>query len=277
MTHPTDTICLVTALGAEAAPLIRHFRLRPIPLQMASAYAGERCRLLQTGLGKLAAAVAIGAFLEAYPDTRAIINVGLCGADAPVGSVFLVHSVSDAATGRRWYPHLTIDRHRTGFDSRALLTLDAPADDYRHDCLFDMEASSIAGAALRLLDTSRVQFIKCVSDNPAQPADAPDARQARTLMALTIPLIEQLMQSLDRRPAPGLPNATAAAIARLGERLMQQIPHSVTESHALQRLLIRYHALAGRLPDVDEFAACHRAADLHRRLQDRLAVTDLHY
>ncbi len=232
---------------------------------------------MQTGLGKLAAAAATGAMLEAYPDTQAVINVGLCGADEPIGAVFIAQSVCDAASHRCWYPHLPDTGRNHLAEGRDLLSVDAMATTYRAGTLFDMEGSGVAAAALQHLDTARVQFVKCVSDNPAQPADGFDRQQAKALIERTLPVIDRLMQYLDHLPRTRAYSTTEAGIDALTDTLTRRVHHSVTERHALRRLVNRHLALTEALPDEDQLNGYPSATALQQRMHELLSEAGVRY
>jgi len=90
-----QSICLITALPAEARPLISHFGLQARGHRHLRLYRGDFGYLLQCGAGKLNAAASTAAMMQALPDINAVINVGIAGCQQPLGQTLVAHGVQE--------------------------------------------------------------------------------------------------------------------------------------------------------------------------------------
>lgn len=178
---------MVVALEAEARPLIDHFRLRrDLAVSAFSLYTRDDLALVVSGVGKAAAACAVG-FLGARLRPSAWINAGTAGhADLPVGTVRLAHKVVDADSGQAAYPPLILDLTTA---SAEVITVSKPEQGFARDALYDMEASAFFAAARRLVTVEWIQTVKVVSDTRTVHFDS---KAVGDLMRETIPIIEAL-------------------------------------------------------------------------------------
>lgn len=102
---------LITALYAEAKPMIVHFSLKKNHHYIHSTvYENEQITLLITGVGKLSAAIALTELLTQKPPAKhdIVCNIGIaaCAEEENVGQLFLCHSITDVSTKRTFYPDL---------------------------------------------------------------------------------------------------------------------------------------------------------------------------
>lgn len=238
-----QSICLITALPAEARPLISHFGLQARGHRHLRLFRGEFGYLLQCGVGKLNAAVSTAAMMQTLPDVNAVINVGIAGCEQPVGQTLVAHGIRDRATSKQWFPHLPPVNRLPDTPTAQVLTVDQPASDYSTDVAFDMEAAGIFSAASKVIDLAFIHSIKVVSDNGNSGMKVITAKAVNNHIESTIPTIEKIIQAL---PFDHLPDATA--INTLSRSLIRQIHYTATEQHRLKQLLHRYKALYGELP-----------------------------
>ena len=156
----------IVALPAEAKPLVSHYRLKRRPGDDAFAiFEKEGISLTVSGIGKAATANAIGYTQVLYGKRRNSVwlNIGVAGHHAaPLGSAWIGHKITDAETGRRWYPGICF---RTHCPSAEIRTVAQPETEYALDCLYDMEASAFAESACRFSTGELVHCIKVISDN----------------------------------------------------------------------------------------------------------------
>lgn len=156
----------VCALHCEARPIIDYYRLKKSHDDNAfELYRGDNTLCIISGIGKIASAAACAWIAARYHDEASIawINLGIAGsAEHPIGSAFSLNQVIDADTGQRFYP---VACGRPVLPGSPCLTLSQPGDDYRHEILFDMEASGFMYSALRFSSAELTQSIKIVSDN----------------------------------------------------------------------------------------------------------------
>lgn len=231
----------ITALPAEARPLIEHFRLHDKRTDSGfPTYRNDGMALTVSGPGKVAAAAATAglAVLGTPRATAGWLNIGIAGhATHAVGNGLLVHHINDRATGKNWYPPQLMAADIPGC---SLQTVDTPETGYAGDALYDMEASGFYPVACRYSTAELVQCFKVVSDNREQPASGVSAQCCEQLIADQLGVIAPL----------------AAALARLAEEVTAwHAPHpelerlaghwhfTVAQQHRLARLAQRWKAL----------------------------------
>lgn len=268
------TVCIITALPAEARIFIDTLKLRHVPVRGLRLYAAEPHMLLQTGIGKLQAAATTAALLQMRPDISFIINVGIAGGTHAVGQVRLAHRIIDAGSGRRWYPHLPPARTLGALGSSDVLSHDQPSRDYRPDALFDMEAAGIASAASPYLSSDAVQVVKVISDNHEQSLDRVSATQTSELMPACLPPVQAMA---NWHLSTANENDSAGEIEALCEQITRQLRHSVSDGHQLRQLLQRYHARTKGLPDSTSLASSASARELRHHLTRLVADTPFRY
>lgn len=238
-----QSICLITALPAEARPLISYFGLQARGHRHLRLFQGDFGYLLQCGVGKLNAAANTAAMIQTLPNVNAIINVGIVGCEQPIGQTLVAHGVQDQSSSQQWFPHLPPVNRLPDTKSVQVQTVDKPSNNYSADVAFDMEAAGIFNAATKVMDLAFVHSVKVVSDNPESSIDAITAQSASSQVETTIPTIEKLTQAL---PFDLLPETTA--VNTLTRSLTRHTHHTATEQHALKQLLHRYNALFSELP-----------------------------
>ena len=260
----------IIALPAEARPVIEHFRLRDRRTDSGfPVYRNDGMALAVSGPGKVAAAAAT-ASLAAHGSNRATtawLNIGIAGhATHTVGSGFLVHHISDRATGKNWYPPQLID---ADLPRGSLQTVDVPETGYAGDTLYDMEASGFFPVACRYSTAELVQCFKVVSDNREQAASGVTAQGCEQLIAGRLDAIEQLAQTLAgfaqehtawHTPHPEL------------ERLSAHWHFTVAQQHRLTRLAHRWKTLLPGEPLwSNELGKLKNAGAVLLRLEQHLA------
>jgi len=162
---------IVTALFAEAVPLIHHFKLkktgRDVPFRI---YTSSDMDLIVSGIGKLRAAVATTFLIHQAPssDIAGIINIGICGGarQQPIGQLFLIQRITDAASGKIYRLHVDPSSE---INLSTLVTVDRPLTDdstlSQNIELVDMEASGFFTAASLFLPKTKIACLKIVSDH----------------------------------------------------------------------------------------------------------------
>jgi len=266
------SICLISALPAEARPLIAYYGLRSLAHDHLRLYQGDIGYLLQCGVGKLNAATATAAMLQTLPEVDAIINVGIAGSEHPIGQNVVAHAVQDEASAQQWFPNLPAQKRIADTKSVKGLTVDKPVTRYTPDIAFDMEASGIFNAASKIMDTAFVHSVKVVSDNSSSDVNTISAKTVAALLPETIPVIEQLRQALPFAAQPDN-SATNAMAAMLTERLH----YTATEQHALKQLLHRYNALYSELPDEQLLIEQHSAKAIRHWLNEKIDQASVNY
>ncbi len=192
-----NPVYLVTALPAEAKPVISHFGLKRLqPGCGFPVYRSRHVSLVVSGVGKTNAAAA-SALLYALNGCLANaiwINLGIAGhGDLPLGEAVLAHSITDAATGGSWQPPANILRP---CPSVSLETLDRPDFDYTRRSAFDMEASGFYATAARFSPPELVHCLKVISDNRGQTGRSISAAMVRRLIGGRLDLLQELLDRL---------------------------------------------------------------------------------
>jgi len=184
-------IHLVTALPAEARPLVSHYRLvGPVATGPFRIYQGADVSLVVSGPGSAACARAVKHLLEFQREAgqRVWVNVGIAGhRDWAVGTAAVAHEVVEAASGRAW--SLKLPR---GLESRRarVCTVTQVEHDYPLDALYDMEAAGFCSA---LGAEDLPQVLKVVSDNRAEGPGSVNARKVHELIESAIASLDELM------------------------------------------------------------------------------------
>lgn len=265
-------ICLITALPSEARPLISHFRLKNAAHSHLRLYESPNCALLQCGVGKLNAAASTAAMLAHWPNVDAIINVGISGADRPIGETLLAHQIKDGGSGQKWFPHLPAQKHLPDTQTINVVTVDKPDTNYSKDTAFDMEAAGIVAAATKHLDLAFIQCVKVVSDNTEHNINNINMQLVTESISRAVPVIEKVMNSL---PFYSQPNVQS--IHDCVEVVVRQIHHTETQKHQLKKLLQRYCALNGALPPVSSLTENTTAKTTLTKLQNQMRDVEVSY
>ncbi len=164
-------VLIVTALHAEAIPLIDYFRLKPgrrdVPFPI---FTGKNIHLVVSGVGKLRAAIATTFLIQQIPRNKitGIINIGICGAarNQTIGQMFLIDRVTESSSGKIFRLQPTPD---SPISLSSLITVNQPLLKGPHlppnIYLVDMEASGFIMAASYFIPRERIACLKIVSDH----------------------------------------------------------------------------------------------------------------
>jgi len=266
----------VVAFIQEARPLIAHYRLQPIKGKHPfTIYAGDGFMLIVSGLGKLAAAAAVG-YLQALTlddGPKAWLNIGIAGHHRlEIGQGFIAHRIQDWATGRAYYPPQILP---VAGNTSDLITVDQPERDYSADSGYDMEASGFYPAATRTSTAEFIQSYKVVSDHPQHPVGkitkAIVTKHIAHRMDEIVPLISTLQAAIaDYRklhaPSPHF------------EKIVQRWHFTATQKTQLKQLLRRMQVLFGdRLPDQTRAESHANAKGFLKALSESLAAHRLDF
>ena len=263
-----NIVCLCTALPAESRPLIEHFKLSLRETRGIRYYSGDSVCLVETGIGKLKAAAAVAASLQNDYRIDALVNVGIAGGTADVGTRYLANSVIDKATEKHWYPHLPNAKMLPEMNTIAIHTLDTPSRDYQNDAAFDMEASGILSAASNYLDNTRIQCIKSISDNPSTNIADITKDSVTELISQCIGPVSTLIDHFQSKPTSD--TESHQEIEQLINDLASRVRISVSDSHSIKRLLQRHLALSEKLPLSSDLAELQNAREIKSGLQDKI-------
>ena len=260
----------VCALHCEAKPVIDYYRLqKQSGARPFDTYEGDNMACVVSGMGKLAAAAATTSIAEKlnHRGSLAWINLGVAGAaNTALGSVFLLNKCIDSETQIPLYPAII---GRPEMPTRSCITVSKPAEDFRQNFLYDMEASGFFQAAQYYSSGELVHSIKVVSDNESEKTGK-NRQQTSSLIADNMDTIskqaEQLSNLNQQQANRQLDNNVLTSF-------LAETHYSETRKHQLHHLL---NYLLNRNHDPQSLLAeCRNqpAAQVIRRLQ-QLSQTD---
>lgn len=231
-------LVVFVALMPEARPLIEHWRLRLLSSSLPFAmYQNGAKVLVVTGMGKANMAAAVAFSLGVLPNQNAVlINLGIAGHPSyTLGSLWLAHKISDAESGKSWYPPMSFLGQTP---STALMSFSRPHADYQYDALYDMEASAFYEIACRFSSPELIHSIKLVSDNREQGVATINPQQVVEWITAKVPEIEKLLMALHRAR-----HSVPEFDAELYQTLLDQWHFSATNAIRLRYLLQKWRLL----------------------------------
>ena len=258
---------LVVALPCEAKPLVAHYRLkRRLREKAFPVYERDGLCLTVSGIGKTAMAAAVAYSHMALGAQRHAVwvNIGVAGHRThAIGHAYLAHKITDADSGRRWYPPWVF---QPPCSSEYVCTVARPQPGYPEPVLYEMEASGFYETATRFSTSELVQCVKIVSDNASSPAEQVNARQVAELIDHQVGLIDAVLQQLRTLAAP-----LCEAEPPLFEPFIERWHFTVQQQLQLKRLLHRWAILAPQEPpDIRDLRALKKAKDVLYWLKQRL-------
>jgi nucleoside phosphorylase len=266
-------IFFVVALKAEATPIIEFYRLRAYtPKGLFTVYERDNIKLIISGIGKTAAAAAVAYHyaISGQPEHTVWLNIGIAGhREDEIGGLRLAHKITDATTGRSWYPPQVISHT---IATANLVTVENPEYDFGQASLYDMEAAGFYKLASRCATAEYVQCLKIISDNAQAPANSTDkllnAEAVTKLIASQLPAIVDYASAIEnlaeQSKAWSLPDDVITPF-------IQRWKLTVTQQRQLFTLLQRQRALqpeTGIGPD--EFAQSKTGGQMLASMQARI-------
>lgn len=203
---------IVTALPAEAEPLIARFLLKKYsngPSVPLFSNPSGTIRLAVSGVGKKRAQEAVSALADCTPspDRSIWINAGIAGhRDLPVGTPVLAGRIKDEATGQSWDLDPPFD---PPCRIASVTTVERPVETFHNGDVYDMEASGFYSAASRIAPRERVHVIKIISDNHRSPIRNISRTGVTELVTRNLPVVAKLARLLGRLRAPQRLNSLA--------------------------------------------------------------------
>lgn len=172
---------ILTALMAEALPMINDYRLQKKTLQAGvQLFCSERVDLIVSGMGEKRMKVAIAAYIQEYPPMPGTrwINLGTAGTlDCAVGDLIWARSIAGIEIAQ--------PRGEGNCMPMNVISLNIPGVNYVHGTLFDMEAQ----ACMESLSENVIEFepahlfcAKVVSDNQLDPILKKDKHRVMSMM-----------------------------------------------------------------------------------------------
>lgn len=234
-------IHFATALHCEANPVIHFYGMKPCgQLGKARFFKGETARLVVTGVGSIASAIGVTSLGERYAEPNALwLNLGICGHPSlSIGDALIASSIRSEAAKERFFPQFPI---ATPWRGQEVKTLASPSSQYQPGVAFDMESYGFYSAALAFTTVEYAHCVKIVSDNEAQPADAPLDK------SLISDHIETHIQSIDAFAGQIIDTLGTTefseSLAALQKRALSQFRFTETQRHQFTERLRKLNAL----------------------------------
>lgn len=242
-TIPNNPKCfLFLALPCEAKPLIEAYKLKKeTSIHAFSIFRNNDIILTVTGISKTAMAAGVAFTQALFPanNVPVMMNIGIAGhLRHDIGSVFLADKITDADSGRRFYPPLAFT---PPCPTHSLVTLSKPRASYPQEALCDMEASAFYEISTRFSSGELVQCLKIISDNESTPIENIAAKMVSNLIEAQLTTIDLILTELTKLAAivaePVLPELAP---------ILDRYRFTVNEQMQLKKLLSRWYAVNGR-------------------------------
>ena len=179
---------IMTALYAEAQPIIEKYRLQKVPDTPFPCYTSDTFTLLVSGMGLLNSAIAATWYLSTQTKPEKLVNIGICASgrkETSIGACYRVRKIVDAPGGKVWH----LPPKALHLPQASVTTYAAPQNkiDAKTE-LIDMESSGFYTAATKFLPKEAIALFKIVSDHGT--SEIPDADFVHELISRNLPLIE---------------------------------------------------------------------------------------
>jgi hypothetical protein len=274
-------ITIYCAIYQEAQELIRAYQLKKETKQKHfQVFSKEDAgiRVVITGVGSVAAATAVAELSTCYPpeSSDVFLNFGSCaaGEDYAVGAVYLGHKITEACSGRTFYPDVL---YRHPFAEEQIVSLAAVAsseDLLKRDGLYDMESAAIYQSGNYYYCPHQMIFLKVVTDHGmTQQMNAKESLQVSDFvetMAKASPQVHSFVEKLrdisnQQRESVKNQRAIKLQTAEDAKVLTEALHCSVTMQAELTQLLyycrltgteydkiLKEYRRQGRLPTKDK-------------------------
>ncbi|TGN06921.1 phosphorylase [Leptospira ilyithenensis] len=231
------------ALVSEAKPWIRALGAKPDPAQGRFRYFRTPEHILAvTGVGKLAAALALGEISHKIPKEERkycrVWNLGVAGTTSPnksLGDFFWINRITDDSTKKEYFPEriesfsLKAEAHLTTFDRPVSFSKDQetkPFPNFRELTeeesksvdLVDMEASGFFEAASLYFELEQIQVGKIISDHLEGTFCTEDKVTGYTEKTIE-PLLSDFLKPFDWEKEELLPDSEKTHWRNIGESL----------------------------------------------------------
>lgn len=267
-------IFIFCALACEAKPLIATWQLKKLSHSGTafSIYANAERVVVVSGLGKIAMAGAVGYVLALFPnpETPIILNLGIAGHKAiEVGDICLGQKISDAETGRSFYPPLTFT---LPCDTTTVVTHAKVHTAYTDEKLHDMEAAGFYEMAVKFSSSELIQVIKIVSDNAESPIDRINESVVEAWINDKVGIVESVLNELIRLRQSIIADDPAE---HLFQTLSTRFHFTAANASKLKALVHRWHLLKGSDLNYSD-ARIRSASELLRWMEQELDDSKLY-
>ena len=261
------TTALVVALKAEANPLIRRFRLKPLASPtLFPIWENDNIKLIISGIGKVKAGAAVSYLAGIHRDEQidSWLNIGIAGhRSLAIGTPLLVHQVTDAARQISFFPSFAFV---PPCETLPCLTVDQQITDYPKDTLYEMEATGFFLVAAKLAPVETIHLFKIVSDNIYFPANQLTKDKIDQLIDDQLDKIETVITEMTRLAKEIMPHHIP-----LLDTFLKKWHFTTCETQQLKKTLQRWQTL---YPDQillsQDILNCQKASDVLSLLDKKL-------
>jgi nucleoside phosphorylase len=241
MVTDAPILTIIVALNCEAKPWVDYYRLKKVNDRPFIRYTkpGLAVDIVVSGIGAFAMSTAVG-WIGGQGDStpRVWMNLGVAGhLNRDIGEVVRVHSYIDSENLTRLYSPLTA---RWSGDCDALMSVNAPTDNYPDSAMVDMEGLAFYKAAMLFASSELIESIKVISDNQFHGLENLNAAKISQIMTNHVSEVNHFSDRLLAlvSPTPGPKIVLMLRELRLGELRMthsqrQQLNSLVAKASAL--------------------------------------------
>ncbi len=179
---------IVTALGAEAAPIIEKYHLKKEDNPFFPLYSREHIRLIVSGMTPIRSAVATTYLLATAKEMpRHVVNIGISASlrmEDPIGTCYAIRKITDTMTDKVYH----LPKRRVAIAQTAIATYpSSQQSNIEKHHLVDMESSGFYVAAATMLPSEKIWLFKMVSDHGS--SDIPEPAFVKKIIAQNLPAI----------------------------------------------------------------------------------------
>ena len=217
----------------------------------------------------MAGAIGYVMALFASPVAPILLNLGIAGhKSTEVGDICLGQKISDAETGRSFYPPLTFTPHCNTAD---IVTHSKAHTAYTDDNICDMEAAGFYEMAVKFGTSELIQVIKIISDNTKSPIEKINESTVEAWISDKIAIVESLLDELIRLRQSIISDDPAE---HLFQTLSTRFHFTAANASKLEALLRRWQLLKGNELDYSG-TRIRSAGELLRWIEHELDVSEL--
>jgi len=239
-------------------------------------YENDDIMLTISGWGKVASAAATS-FMHTFTGMHthsAWLNLGIAGhRDRAIGQGVLAHKITDAATGKSWYPPMIID---TPCELENLVTVDKVEENFSENAVYEMEATGFYETASRFSTAELIHCYKVISDNKLSSVSGISAEVVTNLVENNMQDIVSILSGMEKI------SDELCAIDRIPghyQEICDRWHFSVYQQGELHRLLKRREVLSqddGVEEDlISRLSACKNSKGVLSSLKHELGATSI--
>ena len=184
---------ILTALHAEALPMIRRFDLQPMTRTPFPIYRNQDIALIVSGVGNRNAAAATAHLLTLLHPAKGarLLNIGICGAqkkEIQIGTLFQIAKIVDPASESVYHLKNSVQFAPGG----RVASFERPQSELTSKYqLVDMESVGVWMAGRRFLSAGSIYLFKVVSDHLS--TDIPERGFVEGLIEQHLPTLEMVI------------------------------------------------------------------------------------